>query len=103
MTYAPGDHSLRYYANGKLRATIITTALGSNPFPDPLAALLLLAPNTTTIGAAGGTETVPGAGDPVPGFMNKGITGKIDDVRFFKRQLTDIQVESLFILGGQGR
>lgn len=103
MTYAPSDHSLRYYANGQLRNTIITTTLANNPFPDPAAALLMIVPNVLTIGAAGGSETIPGVADPVLGFMTKGLTGKIDDIRFFKRQLTDIQIESLFILGNQGR
>ncbi len=123
MTYSPGDGNnpvtggvparLRYYANGQLRATVDLNFLASNPFPDYTAALLLLAPNNVTIGAAGGvipaglpgagTATVPGATDAIPGFMNTGITGSIDDIRFFKRQLTDIQVESLFLLGKEGR
>lgn len=104
MTYAPSDHSLRYYANGQLRSTVVTTTLTNTPFPDEAAALLMIVPNVLTIGAAGGLETIPGATTPIDqSFLTKGLTGKIDDIRFFKRQLTDIQVESLFILGGQGR
>ncbi|MFT3683018.1 MAG: IPT/TIG domain-containing protein [Ferruginibacter sp.] len=114
MTYAPGDASavpaipgsLRYYANGKLRATINldqATLGDQNPFPDPAAALLLIVPHYITMGASGSLTTVPGATAAGEGFMSADITGKIDDIRFFKRQLQDQQVEALFILGTQGR
>lgn len=119
MTYSPGSSTIpaafRYYANGTLRATVeLGVNLGAqNPFPDPSAALLLIAPNYVTIGAAGGvippglpgagTATVPGATDPIPGYMSTGITGKIDDIRFFKKQLDDQKVMDLFTLGSQGR
>ena len=109
MTYAPGSMTTpaayRYYANGTLRATVQlgVNLGGQNPFPDPAAALLMIAPNYVTIGAAGGVGSVPGATDAIPGYMSTGITGKIDDIRFFKKQLDDQKVNDLFILGGQGR
>lgn len=103
MTYTPADRSLKYYANGQLKATIITTTLVSNPFPNPAAPFWLVAPNHITIGAAGGSETIPGATDAIPPYMNKGLTGKIDDIRFFRKTLTTQRINDLFVLGSQGR
>lgn len=105
MTYTTADHSLKYYANGQLKATIITTSLptAGNPFPNPTAPFWLVAPNYITIGAAGGTETIPGATEAVPAFMNKGLTGKIDDIRFFRKTLSTQRINDLFVLGSQGR
>jgi hypothetical protein len=119
MTYSPGvgdpgaggtPAKLRYYANGILRATVDLNPLSTNPFPDPAAALLMIAPNYAVIGSFEGTDGAatpnprnPGTTNVIPGFMSYGITGKLDEIRLFKRQLTDIQVESLFILGNQGR
>ncbi|HMO63443.1 MAG TPA: IPT/TIG domain-containing protein [Ferruginibacter sp.] len=107
MTYSPADvgkpAELRYYANGSLRATVDLSTIANKPFPDPAAALLILAPNYVNIGASGGAGNVPGATLAVEPYMNADITGKIDDIRLFKRQLTDTQIESLFLLGTQGR
>lgn len=114
MTYSPGNGidpeaggepaRLRYYANGKWRGTVdLYKNLAQNPFPDYTAALLMVTPHYVQIGSAGGLNRTPGATAVVPGYMNEDITGKIDDIRLFKRQLTDQQIESLFILGTQGR
>lgn len=103
MTYTPADRSLKYYANGQLRATIITTTLVSNPFPNPAAPFWIVAPNYITIGAAGGSETIPVSTDPVATYMNKGLKGKIDDIRFFKKTLSTQRINDLFVLGSQGR
>lgn len=103
MTYDPTDRSLKYYANGTLRTTIILTSLTQNPFPNANAALLMIAPNYPTIGAFESAATIPGSANTLPGFMSAGITGNIDDVRLFKKTLSTQRINDLFVLGSQGR
>ncbi len=103
MTYDPADRSLKYYANGTLKTTIILTTLVDNPFPNSMAALLMIAPNYPTIGTFESSVSTPGSSSSLPGFMSAGITGNIDDIRLFKKTLSSQRINDLFVLGSQSR
>lgn len=100
VTYDATTKSVRYYANGILRATYDLGGI----FPDPAASLLMIAPNYATIGTFEGTGRTPGdATNAIPGFMADGITGNVDDIRLFKKTLSEQKLTDLYILGNQGR
>jgi hypothetical protein len=103
MTFDASEKILKYYANGTLVNTVDLVALGGGPFPDPTTVLTMIAPNYPTIGAAEGKNVTPGSANDPAGYMTYGITGNIDDIRFFNKTLTDKQINDLFILGNQGR
>lgn len=104
ITYDGSDKTMRYYANGILRRTINLITLPGGPFPDPAASLLMIAPNYATIGTFEANGRTPGdASTTIPGFMADGITGNVDDIRFFRKRLTDQKISDLYILGNQGR
>lgn len=105
MTYDGADKKLRYFANGTLRKTInLITLNPGSPFPDPAASLLMIAPNYATIGTFEGKDRTPGdVTNTIPAFMANGITGKIDDIRFFRKRVSDQNIKDLFDLGNQGR
>ncbi|MEO6670148.1 MAG: IPT/TIG domain-containing protein [Ferruginibacter sp.] len=99
VTYDATTKSANYYANGILRATKDLSSV----FPDPAASLLMIAPNYATIGSFEGQNHTPGSTNTYPGFMGDGITGDIDDIRFFKKTLAEQKLTDLYILGNQGR
>ncbi|MEP6713126.1 MAG: IPT/TIG domain-containing protein [Ferruginibacter sp.] len=102
MTFDAGNKSLKYYANGKLVNTVDLKTTGGI-FPDANDVLLMVTPNYATIGAAESKQTTPGSTNDPAGYMAYGITGNIDDIRLFRKTLTDKQVNDLFVLGNQGR
>jgi hypothetical protein len=102
MTYDPAGKTLKYYANGILSGTFNLATAGA--FPDTTSALLMIAPNYATIGNFEGTLITPGdSGNAIPGFMSAGMTGNIDDIRFYNKTLSSQKLTDLFILGNQGR
>lgn len=101
MTYDAGTKSLKYYANGKLINTIDLVSKGL--FPVTGSSALLIAPNFLSIGAAESKNTTPGSNNAPAGFMAYGIKGNVDDIRIFRKTLTDKQINDLYILGNQGR
>ncbi len=104
ITYNGSDKTLHYYANGILRNVYDLTTIGGTPFPDVNASLLMIAPNYATIGTFESTASTPGdASTTIPDYMSAGLTGNIDDVRFYKTALTDDEVKALFDLGTAGR
>jgi len=93
MTYdtTGGGHKLNYYSNGIKRGTIDLTTIANKPFPgppSPVQDLLMVAPNYATIGTFESTATTPGGAGTIPSFMSAGITGTIDDIRFYNTALS---------------
>jgi hypothetical protein len=96
---------LLYYFNGAAVGSPVSVATGSGAaqiFPSP-ESLLLVAPNYASIGAAEGEGYTPGSTNTPAPYMSYGITGNIDDIRFFNTALTAQQVSDLYQLGNQGR
>lgn len=104
MTYNGEDKMMKYYANGSLKKTINMATLAGGPFPDANASLLMITPNYATVGIFESSLSTPGdASTTIPEYMSKGITGKVDDLRFFRAALTEKEVVALFHLGEAGR
>lgn len=104
MTYNGADKMMKYYANGKLLKTFNMATLAGGPFPDPNASLLMITPNYATVGIFESSISTPGdASTTIPDYMSKGITGKVDDLRFFRTALTDKEALALYHLGQAGR
>ena len=105
ITYNGSNKSMKYYANGILRKTIDLATLNGGPFPDTTASLLMITPNYATIGTFESASTTPGDGSStsIPSYMNNGISGNIDDVRFYKSTLSESDVKALYDLGLAGR
>jgi hypothetical protein len=99
MTYdTTGGPHFDYYFNGVLRGT--GDASGAFPTPE---SLLLVTPNYASIGCAEGTGYTPGSSNGIAGYMAYGITGSIDDVRFFNKTLTATDIDDLYQLGNHGQ
>jgi hypothetical protein len=105
MTYDGPSKTMKYYANGILRKSIDLAALAGGPFPDATASLLMITPNYPTIGTFESAATTPGdgSGTTVPSYMNNGINGNVDEIRFFNAALSEADVMALFHLGQAGR
>lgn len=104
ITYDGSNKSMKYYANGALLKTIDLVALAGSPFPDQNASLLMITPNYATIGTFESASTTPGDNSTtIPDYMGNGITGDIDEVRFFNSALSDNDVKALYDLGQAGR
>jgi hypothetical protein len=100
MVYDTASHSLFYYAND---VKIATVALGA---PTNSEALLMIAPNYATFGTAEAYQRTPGdanTSNTVPGYISDGLTGNIDDVRFFNKTLTATDIDDLYQLGNHGQ
>ena len=69
--------------------------------------MLLQTPNYITFGALTSTQVFPGVGSgnsaPPSPWSNGGLTGVIDDARFFNITLTPTDVQDLFLLGSHGQ
>jgi hypothetical protein len=94
---------LSYYFNGAKVGATISLLTGSAQIFPMKEALLMVAPNYATIGSAEGTGVTPGSTNAPAGYMSYGITGKIDDIRFFKATLTAQQIADLYQLGLHGQ
>ena len=95
--------NLNYYFNGK-KVGSVSIAVGSPATVFPIKeSLLMVSPNYASFGCAEGQGYTPGSTNPVASYMSYGITGNIDDVRFFNATLTTQQMSDLFQLGNQGR
>lgn len=104
VIYDGADKSLKYYANGILLKNIDLKTLAGGPFPNPDAVLTMIAPNYATIGTFQSTATTPGTGGvDIPDWMANGITGNVDDIRFFNAALTETEMLALYHLGQAGR
>jgi hypothetical protein len=102
-TSGAGHHFI-YYANGvKVGASVDLTTTASVAFPDPSASLLMVTPNYATIGTFESSTTIPSGSGTIPGFMSAGITGNLDDIRFFKVTLSATDVDQLYQLGAHGQ
>lgn len=99
VTFDASNKTLSYYANGILRATKDAAGI----FPDPAASLLMIAPNYASIGTLEGLGHTPNSTNAYPVWMGDGISGDVDDVRFFKKTLSALKITDLYILGNQGR
>jgi hypothetical protein len=95
---------LIYYFNGIQVGTAVSVATGApaSIFPIP-EKLLMVSPNYASIGTAEGQNYTPGSANAPAGYMSYGITGNIDDIRFFNKILTAQQISDLYQLGNQGR
>jgi uncharacterized protein (TIGR03437 family) len=96
---------LIYYFDGAAVGTPVSVAPGSGSaqiFPAP-EALLLVTPNYASIGTAEGNGYTPGdTTNPPASYMSYGITGNLDDIRFFNTSLSAQQVSDLYQLGLHG-
>jgi uncharacterized protein (TIGR03437 family) len=100
--------TLVYYFNGVQVGTPVGV---SGAFPALPQVLLQVAPNYATIGSPEGNGPTPGDTNPSniigsnPGnnYFQEGITGNIDDVRFYKKSLTATDILDLYQLGVHGQ
>lgn len=104
ITYDGSNKSMKYYANGQLLKTINLVTLSPSPFPDHNASLLMITPNYATFGTFESSSTTPGDNSTsIPTYMSNGITGNIDEVRFYNSTLSQGDVKALYDLGLAGR
>jgi hypothetical protein len=88
MVYDTTGHNLIYYANDIKVATISLAVSAGLNTAQPV---LIPTPNYATIGTAGGQGTTPGNTSPIPTtYMANGLTGNIDDIRFYNKTLTAV-------------
>ena len=103
ITYDSTSKNFLYYANNVLVKTWVKsdiTGIAGMPIDSPLN---IITPNYATIGTNEGLNRTPGGTDALAGYMSDGITGNIDDIRFFNRALAVNEINDLYVLGEHGK
>ncbi len=104
ITYDSTSKNFLYYANNVLVKTwSISDITGVGGIPVD-SSLNIIAPNYPTIGTNEGMGRTPGdLSNNLAGYMADGITGNIDDIRFFNKALTANEINDLYVLGEHGQ
>jgi hypothetical protein len=103
LVYDTAGHQLQYYFNGVYRgSTVLITGNTSGSVLPTSESFLLPTPNYATIGAFESSNTFSSQYS-LPSFMNPGLTGALDDIRFFNIPLNQYNISDLYQLGLEGR
>ncbi len=103
ITYDSTSKNFIYYANDiKIKTWAPSDLTGAGMAID--SAFNIVAPNYPTIGTNEGIGRTPGdVSNTLASYMADGITGNIDDIRFYNIALTATDVDDLYQLGNHGQ